>query len=62
VAGSWHFSYTDGAGVGHEVWYGDATTFAQRIALARDRGLGVGVWRLGSEDQRLWDLPGLAAP
>jgi spore germination protein YaaH len=54
---SWTFSYTDGQGVAHEVYYGDATTFATRIRLARNRGLQVGVWRLGEEDPRVWNDP-----
>ena len=29
-------------------------------ALARDRGLGIGFWRLGHEDQRIWDDPQIA--
>ena len=32
----------------------------RRVRLARDRGLGVGFWRLGREDQRIWDDPLLA--
>jgi spore germination protein len=58
---AWTFSYTDAAGVAHEVWYPDATTIGRRVRLARDRGLGVGFWRLGREDQRLWSDP-LVAP
>jgi spore germination protein YaaH len=55
------FSYTDPFGVGHDVWYTDAITQGRRIQLARQAGLGgIGVWRLGSEDQRLWDDPALA--
>jgi spore germination protein YaaH len=57
---SWTFSYVD-KGVSHEVWYPDAGTVARRVQLARDRGLGVGFWRLGREDQRLWSDP-LVAP
>ena len=44
----------------HDVWYADATTVERRFALATARGLGIGVWRLGQEDQRLWDSPLLA--
>jgi spore germination protein YaaH len=54
------FSYQDGSGVPHEVWYTDAGTTHTRIQMARDRGFGIGFWRLGSEDQRLWDDPLLA--
>lgn len=54
-------TYTDAAGVPHEVWYPDAVTSGRRIRLARSRGFGgVGFWRLGFEDQRLWSDPLLA--
>jgi spore germination protein YaaH len=53
-----HATYTDAGGVSHDVWYPDATTTGRRIRMAADRGLGgVGFWRLGLEDQRLWDDP-----
>ena len=57
---SWHFRYTDPRGVGHDVWFNDRATLGARMKIARDRGLGFGVWRLGSEDQGIWDLPLLA--
>jgi spore germination protein YaaH len=60
-ADAWVFTYMDGAGTRHEVWYPDATTIARRVRLARDRGLGIGFWRLGREDQGLWEDP-LIAP
>jgi spore germination protein YaaH len=31
------------------------------MQVAKDRGLGFGVWRLGQEDPGVWDAP-LAAP
>jgi spore germination protein YaaH len=56
--GAWTMKYTDDAGVPHTVWYPDVTTIADRVAIARDRGLGVGFWRLGQEDERVWtDVP-----
>lgn len=54
-----HFTYVDGAGVPHQVWFADAETLAKRLALAREAGLGTGFWRLGSEDQRIWSDPRL---
>jgi spore germination protein YaaH len=29
------------------------------VALARERGLKVGVWRVGQEDERIWTDPRL---
>ncbi|HEX5145698.1 MAG TPA: glycosyl hydrolase family 18 protein, partial [Conexibacter sp.] len=55
-------TYTDVNGVGHDVWYPDATTTGRRIQMAASDGFGgVAFWRLGLEDQRLWDDP-LIAP
>ena len=51
---AWHFTYNDSRGR-HDVWYTDAATQNTRIQLARAAGLGgTGFWRLGREDQRLW--------
>ena len=61
TAYSWTFKYTDARGVGHDVWFSDRTTIAARMQVAKDRGLGFGVWRLGQEDPGVWDVP-LAAP
>ncbi len=60
LADAWVFTYTDAAGIRHEVWYPDAATIARRVRLARDRGLGIGVWRLGREDQAVWSDPQIA--
>ena len=51
------FDYVDANGTPHQVWYSDASTLATRIALAREAGMGTGFWRLGREDQRLWENP-----
>jgi len=54
-----HFSYVDHNGVAHSVWYTDKQSLEARVALAQSLGLGVGLWHLGSEDQSIWELPGL---
>jgi spore germination protein YaaH len=59
VAADPHFSYTDSNGVHHSVWYSDQQSIATRVALAESLGLGIGLWHLGSEDQSIWELPGL---
>ena len=48
------FDYTTRGGVLHEVWYMDARSVAAAVRIARASGLAVGLWRLGSEDQRIW--------
>jgi spore germination protein len=59
TAHAWHFTYRDGGGVRHDVWYADRITVRERIRLARQRGLGIGFWRLGTEDQRIWESQGI---
>jgi spore germination protein YaaH len=61
AAQSPHFSYTDSSGVGHQVWYVDEQSLAPRAQLASSLGLNIGLWRLGREDQRIWELPQLGA-
>jgi spore germination protein YaaH len=48
------------AGVAHRVWYLNARAIADRLRIARAHGLGIGVWRLGGEDQGLWSSATLA--
>ena len=59
VAQEPYFTYTDGAGIAHTVYYANAPSVDARFALARAHGLGVGMWRLGSEDQTVWNDPSL---
>ena len=56
TAQSPHFSYVDESGASHQVWYVDQQSLAQRASLAASLGLGVGLWRLGEEDQSIWEL------
>ncbi len=58
TAASPHFSYSEN-GVDHEVWYVDRQSLEARAALASSLGLKVGLWRLGTEDQSIWELPQL---
>jgi spore germination protein YaaH len=59
VALSPHFSYRDAEGAQHEVWFTDTQSIGARADLARSLGLGVGLWRLGEEDQGIWTLGSL---
>lgn len=59
---AWYLAYTDEAGVPHDVWYPDAGAVGDRVALAREQGLGVGFWRIGQEDERIWSDPRLTSP
>ncbi len=54
-----HFSYTDSAGVVHDVWYSNRRTVVDRVALARGLHMGIGFWRLGLEDPRVWGDAGI---
>ncbi len=56
-----HFSYKDGSGVRHDVWFTNQQSIGARMQLAQSLGLGIGLWHLGSEDQSVWSLPQLAA-
>ncbi|HZP71920.1 MAG TPA: glycosyl hydrolase family 18 protein [Gaiellaceae bacterium] len=55
-----HFSYVDGGGLTHDVWFTDAQSLGERIALAHATGVGIGLWRLGDEDPGIWNDPLLA--
>jgi spore germination protein len=51
------FGYTDASGVRHQVWASNAAAVLERMRLFRAHGYGIGVWRLGREDQALWSDP-----
>ena len=59
VAQEPYFTYADGSGTPHTVYYANAPSVEARFAVARAHGLGVGFWRLGSEDQTVWNDPTL---
>ncbi len=49
------FNYTDGDGVKHDVYFTDAVTNFNTIRFADEYGTaGTAIWRLGSEDERIW--------
>jgi spore germination protein YaaH len=50
------FTYTEN-GVRHDVWFTDAESIDARIRLARNRGVGIGLWRLGREHKAVWNHP-----
>jgi peptidoglycan-N-acetylglucosamine deacetylase len=52
-----HFSYDDDSGASHQVHFTDAATTFNSMRFAVESGLsGVALWRLGSEDSRMWDF------
>ena len=59
VAQEPYFIYTDGSGVVHTAYYANAQSVQGRLGQARAAGLGVGLWRLGDEDQETWSIPSL---
>ena len=51
------YTYTDGRGKPHEVQFCDAATNFNTMRFADEYGVaGVALWRLGSEDHRLWSF------
>ncbi len=56
-----HFTYHDGSGVRHDVWFTNRQSIGARMQLAESLGLKIGLWHLGSEDQSIWSLPQVAA-
>jgi peptidoglycan-N-acetylglucosamine deacetylase len=52
-----HFEYADDKGRDHAVHFTDASTTFNSMRFAADYGVsGVALWRLGSEDSRIWDF------
>lgn len=49
------YAYTDGDNVTHQVYFNDAITNFNTMRFGAEYPLaGFGIWRLGSEDNRLW--------
>jgi spore germination protein YaaH len=57
LSGELTFSYTGAGGVSHQVWYMDAQAILGILRVAHAGGFGIGLWRLGTEDQSLWSAP-----
>src|SRR5882757_7387057 len=56
-----HFSYTEGDGTKHDVWFLDGVTAFNQIHAADPyRPAGYGLWKLGSEDPSILPLMGRA--
>ncbi|HVZ25601.1 MAG TPA: glycosyl hydrolase family 18 protein, partial [Sediminibacterium sp.] len=52
-----HYKYYDGDNKIHDVYFTDAGTNFNTLRFATEYGLaGTAIWRLGSEDNRLWDF------
>ncbi|MDB5211803.1 MAG: glycosyltransferase [Sediminibacterium sp.] len=52
-----HYKYYDGDDKIHDVYFTDAATNFNTMRFATEYGLaGTAIWRLGSEDNRLWDF------
>lgn len=52
-----HYKYYDGEDKIHDVYFTDAGTNFNTMRFATEYGLaGTAVWRLGSEDDRLWEF------
>lgn len=53
------YHYIDDRGQRHEVYFTDAATNYNTLRFADEYGLaGTALWRLGSEDERLWEFYG----
>lgn len=54
-----HYQYTDGNGLLHDVYFNDAATNFNTMRFADEYGTaGTALWRLGSEDDRIWTFYG----
>jgi peptidoglycan-N-acetylglucosamine deacetylase len=52
-----HFTYDDDNGTEHQVHFTDAATSFNSMRFASEYGLsGISLWRLGTEDSRMWDF------
>jgi spore germination protein YaaH len=60
VSGNLTSVYQDQAGSRHEIWITDATTIFNCVRASYDyQTAGTIMWRLGGEDERVWDFYGM---
>lgn len=58
AAQEWTYTYQVN-GITHIVWFEDVRSFAAKMAVVRRENVpGIGVWRLGLEDSRIWAFLG----
>ncbi|HTM46324.1 MAG TPA: glycosyltransferase [Polyangiaceae bacterium] len=58
-----HFGYIDKDGRTHDVWFQDALTTWNEMATLKARGIRrIGLWRLGTEDETIWNFLGADKP
>lgn len=51
------FAYTDAQGVNHEVWFENRESIKAKAELAGRLGIrGLALWRLGMEDEAIWEM------
>ena len=51
------FYYRDVSGKDHVVWYLDALTVNQQLPTLESLGIkNISVWRMGSEDPKIWSI------
>ena len=55
------FTYSDASNISHTAYFANAQSVQGRLGSARAAGLGVGLWRLGNEDQEIWNIPSLTS-
>lgn len=55
---SWHFAY-EADGVTHTVWFEDGRSVQAKLDLLERLGVAnIALWRLGGEDEKVWDVIG----
>jgi spore germination protein YaaH len=52
-----YFSYTDEQGQQHQVWFENADSIRAKLRTAWNIGInGLALWRLGLEDENIWNV------